>query len=119
MRRTSIVTVVLALAASTAAADPSAHTDAATAKVAKDGTDRAALVASKATVAKRYETELAAVDHLKHQRKSWRRERQLQDAQAKALDTAKELSKLSARITGLDTAIATDKHGVVVAIDAE
>jgi hypothetical protein len=122
MRRTWTTLVVLALVAGTAAAQPdrlAATTDAATAALAKDQKDRNALVAQKATLAKRYESELAAVDRLKQQRKSWRRERQLQDAQAKALDTSKEIAKLTTKIGGLDTRIATDKRAVVVAVDAE
>lgn len=119
MRRTWIVTVVLALAASVASADPAADTDAATARLAKDTKDRAALVAKKAAAARSYEDQLAAVDRLKQQRKSWRRERQLQDAQAKALDTSKQLETLTGKIAALDGAIATDKRSVVVAIDAE
>lgn len=119
MRRTWIVTVVLALVASIAAADPASDTDAATAKLAKDTKDRAALVATKATVAKRYGGELAAVDRLKQGKSSWRRDRQLQDAQAKALDTSNELAKLSGKITTLDARITADKQAVVVAVDAE
>jgi hypothetical protein len=126
MRRSWIVLVVLALVAGTAVAGPdktaealAAETDAATAKLAKDQKARAALVATKATLAKRYDAELAAVDRLKEQKKSWRRERQLQDAQAAALDTSKEIEKVAGKIAALDAKIAADKRAVVVAIDAE
>jgi len=129
MRRIWISLVVLALGAGAAVGQPAksaksaatlaADTDGAQAKLARDQRDRAALATKKAALAKRYEAELAAVDRLKQQRKSWRRERQLQDAQAKALDTSKELSALSTKIGGFDAAIAGDKHAVVIAIDAE
>jgi hypothetical protein len=122
MRRSWILLVVLVLAAGTAAADPAAlaaETDAATAKLGKDEKARAALVATKAKLAKRYDAELAAVDRLKQQKKSWRRERQLQDAQAKALDTSKEISTVAGKIAALDKTIVADKRAVVVAIDAE
>jgi hypothetical protein len=126
MRRLWITIVVLALLGAGVAVgqpgDPvalAAATDAAQGKLTKDQRERAALAATKATLAKRYDAELAAIDRLKQQRKSWRRERQLQDAQAKALDTSKELATLSQKIATRDAAIAADKRALVAAIDAE
>jgi hypothetical protein len=127
MRRFWISLVVLALAAGTAVGQPArkspatlaAETDAAQARLGKAQAERRTLGATKAAVAKRYESELAAVDRLKQQRKSWRRESQLQDAQARALDTSTELATLTTKIAKLDARIAADKRGVLQAIDAE
>jgi hypothetical protein len=128
MLRLWLVVVVLALGAGAAVAQPgkgptagqlAAATDAAQAALAAHARERATLIAKKATVDTRYQSEKAAIDRLKQQRKSWRRERQLQDAQAKALDTAKELTGLTSKIAALDASIAADKRAVVKAIDAE
>lgn len=50
----------------------------------------------RADLTRKYQTELAAVDRLKKQRPSWRRDRQLREALARTLDTATQLDKLAA-----------------------
>jgi len=127
VRRCWGVLVALALAAGVAVAQSdgnaassfAAQTDAAQETLAKHQNARDALLAQEAALVRRYDTELAAVDQFKRQRSSWRRDRQLQDAQAAALDTSKKIGMLSRQIRELDGRITADRRRLAQAIDLE
>lgn len=70
-------------------------------------------------LARKYEDELKAVDRLKKQRASWRRDRELRDSLAEANETAGELASVTAELTRAQAALALAKQTVVARIDAE
>jgi hypothetical protein len=65
------------------------------------------------------EEQLAALDRLKKQKASWRRDRELNKAQADANDTAKRLTTIDNQIKTAQTVAAKANRAVVSAIDAE
>lgn len=67
----------------------------------------------------RYQQQLTAIDRLKKQKASWRRDRELNAAQADANDTAKRLTALDKQLAGARQALVATKRSVVVAIDVE
>jgi hypothetical protein len=79
----------------------------------------AQLSAQRRPLVARYQQQLAAVDGLKKQKASWRRDRELNTAQANANDTATRLTALDKQIATAQRAVATARKAVVVAIDAE
>ncbi len=79
----------------------------------------ATLIAQRGQLTTRYQQQLAAIDRLKKQKASWRRDRELNTAQADANDTAKRLTTLDASLHKAQR-IALDARAVAVrAIDAE
>jgi hypothetical protein len=68
---------------------------------------------------RRYDEQLSAIDRLKKQKASWRRDRELNKAQADANDTAKRLTAIDNQIKTAQLAVGKAKGAVVVAIDAE
>lgn len=79
----------------------------------------AQLTAQRRPLVARYQQQLAAVDGLKKQKASWRRDRELNAAQANANDTATRLTALDKQIAAAHRAVASARKAVVVAIDAE
>jgi hypothetical protein len=77
------------------------------------------LVAQRAQLTARYQQQLTAIDRLKKQKASWRRDRELNSAQADANDTAKRLTNLDKQLAGAQQTVFTAKRAVVSAIDAE
>lgn len=67
----------------------------------------------------RYSAELVAVDKLKRQKRSWRRDRELQDALAEANETATQLAQVAAQLATAQTELGRARAALVVAIDAE
>ncbi len=64
--------------------------------------ERRSVAGQKAALMKSHEAQLAEVDRLKQRRASWRRDRQLKRALADSQQTAAVLSRLDARIRGID-----------------
>ncbi|NVB82588.1 MAG: hypothetical protein HOV81_29680 [Kofleriaceae bacterium] len=79
----------------------------------------AQLSAQRRPLVTRYQQQLAAIDGLKKQKASWRRDRELNTAQANANDTATRLTALDKQIATAQRAVASARKAVVVAIDAE
>lgn len=67
----------------------------------------------------RYQQQLGAIDRLKKQKASWRRDRELNSAQADANDTAKRLTVLDKQLAQARKTVVVAKKSVVAAIDAE
>ncbi len=101
------------------AVPPSAATDKADAAV-KDADHRVAqLVAYRASLKKRYREELDAIDRLKNQRASWRRDRELRDSLSSSSDTANQLSAADRGIDKANASLLAAERAHLAAIDAE
>ncbi len=68
---------------------------------------------------RRYDDQLATIDRLKKQKASWRRDRELNKAQADANDTAKRLTAIDSQIKIAQQDVGKARTAMVVAIDRE
>jgi hypothetical protein len=115
-----VLRVICLVAAASAAAwaDPSATDKAHAAEVAAE--QRVGqLTAQRAQLNTRYQDELAAIDRLKKQKASWRRDRELNTAQADAKDTGDKLATLDKQLAVAQQTVSIARTTVVKAIDAE
>jgi hypothetical protein len=113
-----VLAVVTALAGRAVAAggpDP----DTALRAVAADQARGKDLASQEQTLSARYQQELAAIDDLKRQRASWRRDRQLKAALADSLETAKQLQATADAIDATGAKLTADRQAAIAAIDAE
>jgi hypothetical protein len=101
------------------AVSPAVATDRALAAVDRDQRERAQVLAQRAALTAGYERQLAEVDRLKRQKASWRRDRQLRDAMASSLETAKKLQAIAARLRDLEARLVRDQRALLGAIDTE
>lgn len=81
--------------------------------------ERRSVAAQKARLVKSHEGQLAEVDRLKQRRASWRRDRQLKRALADSQQTAAVLSRLDARIRGIDRALERANKALLAATRRE
>lgn len=95
------------------------QTQAAQQKVRSDEQNVGRLSAQRSTVAQRYQDQLAAVDGLKKQKQSWRRDRELRQTLADSADTANQLSALNTQLAGAARALVQARSELVAAIDHE
>jgi hypothetical protein len=111
--------ICLVAAVSTAAwADPSATNKAQAAEIAAE--QRVGqLTAQRAQLNTRYQEELAAIDRLKKSKASWRRDRELNTAQADAKDTGDKLAALDKQLAIAQQTVTATRGIVLKAIDAE
>lgn len=79
----------------------------------------AQLTAQRADLRRRYDEQLVAIDRFKKQKASWRRDRELNKAQADANDTAKRLTAIDNSIKTAQQDVGKARNAVVVAIDSE
>ena len=120
MLRSLVLTCVLAVVGSTAAWGQSVQqTQAAQQKVRSDEQNVGRLAAQRTVVAQRYQDQLAAVDRLKKQKVSWRRDRELRQTLADSADTANQLSALNNQLATAARALVQDRKELVAAIDRE
>jgi hypothetical protein len=103
---------------STTWADPAA-TDRARAAEAGAEQRLAQLAAQRGPLTAHYQDELAAIDRLKNQKASWRRDRELDTAQADAKDTADKLAALDKQLTIAQQSVVSARAAALAAIDAE
>jgi len=116
---TLVVVSPIARAQSSPTEDLSSVTDRADAAV-KDADHRVVqLVARRASLKKRYREELDAIDHLKNQRASWRRDRELRDSMSSSLDTANQLIAADREIDKSNAGLVVAERAQLAAIDAE
>jgi hypothetical protein len=94
-------------------------TDAALGDVSTAEKTRATLVGERDAEAKAYAAQLAAVDALKRQKASWRRDRQLREQLATSQAQAAKLAALDGKISAADAAIKRARGVAVAQIDAE
>jgi hypothetical protein len=95
------------------------QTQAAQQKVRSDEQNVGRLATQRSTVAQRYQDQLAAVDGLKKQKPSWRRDRELRQTLADSADTANQLSALNTQLAGAARALVQARGELVAAIDRE
>jgi hypothetical protein len=109
--------------AQSAPSGPAVALEAATEKAdgaVKDATYRVAqLVANRTSLKKRYREELDAIDRLKKQRASWRRDRELRDNLSSSNDTANQLSAADREIDKANASLLAATRTYLAAIDAE
>jgi hypothetical protein len=101
------------------AAHPAAVTDVAEASARAAERRVTRLAVHRAGIAKRYQGELAAIDRLKKQRASWRRDRELRDRLSDSLQTANLLSAATHELEMARTDLASVRRAYLAAIDAE
>lgn len=75
--------------------------------------------AQQAELARVYESQLAAIDRLKQQRPSWRRDRQIRERMGQSHATARRLAAIEERVRDLDDAVQGHMRALVQAIDRE
>lgn len=92
----SIVLALLMVGALPAVADPRKDTDTAMSELRIAEASLHTATSNRTVLGARYEAELRTIDRLKKQRGSWRRDRQLREALAGSLETAKQLEAATA-----------------------
>lgn len=79
----------------------------------------AQLTAQRSQLRRRLDGQLTAIDRLKNQKASWRRDRELNRAQADANDTAKRLTALDRSVRVAQQQLGNARRAAVAAIDRE
>jgi hypothetical protein len=87
--------------------------------VGTDETKVTQLSAQRTKTAQRYQDQLAAVDRLKKQKASWRRDRELRESLADSADAANQLTTLDTQLATAIRTLAQARHDLVAAIDRE
>lgn len=118
--------LVIAVASSTASADPrqaapSSTSSTATAETAARSAEQLVtrLAAKREALAKRYQDQLGQIDRLKNQRASWRRDRELRDRLSESLETANQLSAATRELAQARGNLESARRAYLAAIDAE
>ncbi|HTL34352.1 MAG TPA: hypothetical protein VL326_14595, partial [Kofleriaceae bacterium] len=126
MLRSVLVTCILSVASATAWAQ-----SAPTAQTVAQGVDQTAkttaaaekkvttLATQRAQLTAQLAQQAATADALKKQKASWRRDRQLNSAQAATLDTAQKLTALDKQLATAQAALTAARKAEIAAIDAE
>lgn len=100
-------------------ASSAAQTDRAAATEVASEQQVARLTQTRAQLSARYQDQLATIDKLKKQKASWRRDRELNTAQADAKDTGDRLAILDKQLAIAQTQLTSARTATVKAIDAE
>jgi hypothetical protein len=98
---------------------PAGMADRAAASVREVSQRVAQLTARRAALQKHYIDELDAIDRLKKQRASWRRDRELRDSLSSSLETANRLSAVDREIDRLNGQLVSAQRSHLAAIDLE
>jgi len=123
-----LLVLALSVASSTASAEPrqpaAFSPGAAVTAKAKSTTKLAErqvaqLTELRAMLARRYQEELGAIDRLKNQRASWRRDRELRGSLSDSLETANQLSAAARDLEKAKSALESARRSYLLAIDAE
>jgi hypothetical protein len=112
------LTFVLAIAPAVAWAD-SAATDRAQATETAAEQKAGALGTQRAQVMQQFQHQTDAIDRLKKEKASWRRDRELRSALADSADTANQLAALDKQLAAAREAVAKARVQLAQAIDAE
>ena len=87
---------------------------------AKDADQRVGQLARhRMTLAARYQEELDAIDRLKNQRASWRRDRELRESLSSSAETANQLSAATHDLEKATARLASVRRAYLMAIDTE
>ena len=111
--------VFLAVASASAWAQSAPQTAQAQTTVSTDEQKVTQLGGARTKTAQRYQDQLAAVDRLKKQKASWRRDRELRDSLADSADTANQLATLNTQLAAAVRALVQARKDLVAAIDRE
>jgi hypothetical protein len=111
--------LVLAMAPAVAWAGPS--DDTARAQAAMTGAARkvTALTGQRAPLVQKFQSETDAVDRLKKEKASWRRDRELRAELADTADTANQLAALDRQLAAAQGELAGARKALATAVDAE
>jgi hypothetical protein len=114
-----LVLLIVASTVGTAWAQSATVTD--QARLTMRGTEQrvTALANKRGQLGAEFQRENDAIDHLKHEKASWRRDRELRASLADSNDTASQLTTLDKQLTEAQAALATARAKLVQAIDAE
>jgi hypothetical protein len=77
------------------------------------------LTSQRALLAKRYQDELDAIDRLKKQRASWRRDRDLRDSLSSSLETANQLTATTRELENAQLSLTAARRAYAGAIETE
>ncbi len=108
-----------AVGATSAAAAPVDVTASAEAGVASATRAATAVGVQRAALAQKYAEQTAAIERVKQQKPSWRRDRELRTALADAADTANQLAAMTRDVAVAQAKLAESRRAAVAAIDAE
>jgi hypothetical protein len=120
--------LVIAVASSTASADPRQVVPSSTGLAVTATAETAArsaeqrvtrLAAKREALAKRYQDQLGEIDRLKNQRVSWRRDRELRDRLSESLETANQLSAATHELGQARGDLESARRAYLAAINAE
>jgi hypothetical protein len=111
--------LTLVVAPATVWAQPALTTDRAEQSEASAEQRVRALTGQRAQLAARYQSELTAIDELKHEKASWRRDRDLRQSLADSADTANQLAALDRQLATARDAVVTARRTLLAAVDAE
>jgi hypothetical protein len=123
-----LLILTLSVASATASAQPAAPAVPASLAAKTEGASASSKLAERQfralsirrdQVEKRYQDELDAIDRLKNQRPSWRRDRELRDSLSSSLETANQLSTATRELERAKLALASTRRGYLAAIEAE
>ena len=119
LRSLMLICLLLVTAPVTAWAELAQQTAQAQTTVGTDETKVTQLSAQRTKAAQRYQDQLGAVDRLKKQKASWRRDRELRDSLADSADTANQLTTLNTQLATAIRTLAQARNDLVAAIDRE
>lgn len=114
------LTCVLLVASVTAWAQPARESvDKALVTVRASEQKYVQLTTQRVQLTRRQQEQVLAIDRLKREKASWRKDRELNAAQADANDTAKRLGVIDAQLRAAQQQLANARLAAVLAIDAE
>jgi hypothetical protein len=120
-----LVVLTLSLLSATAQAQsepavkPTAATDSAAALSGTVERQVAQLTVHSVALEKRYTDELDAIDRLKRQRPSWRRDREIRESLSASLETSNQLERATAELKNAKLRLDRVRRAYLAAIDAE
>ena len=117
--RLTLICLLLVTAPVTVWAQSAQQTAAAQTSVSTDETNVTQLSTQRTKTAQRYQDQLGAVDRLKKQKASWRRDRELRDSLADSADTANQLATLNTQLATAVRTLVQARQELVAAIDRE
>ena len=117
--------LVIAVASSTASAEPRQAPASLAVTVTTETAMRSAeqlvarLAAKREALAGRYQDQLGQIDRLKNQRASWRRDRELRDSLSESLETANQLSAATRELGQARTSLESARRAYLAAIETQ
>jgi hypothetical protein len=113
------LTVALVTASAVASAQPASPTERAIQGAAAAEQTVGGLTRQRGQLGERYQAELVAIDRLKKEKASWRRDRELRASLADSNDTAGQLAALDKQLATARDALAAARRAELAAIDVE